>query len=66
METKISDLQLAANLTALDYELVRIEGPNYRKMFVYKDISEKVALQYYQGQDKVSTRKLFGAYRDLR
>jgi hypothetical protein len=66
METKISDLQLAAYLMALDYPLLRVDEPNHRKVFVYKGVPEAITLAYYQGQDAISARKLFGAYRDLR
>jgi hypothetical protein len=64
METKVSDLQLAAYLMALDYPLLRVEGDNNRQVFVYR-APEEVIFRYYQGQDCTSARKLFGAYRDL-
>jgi hypothetical protein len=66
METKVSDLQLAAYLLALDYPLLMVEGPNHRRVFIYGGVSEAVTLAYYRGQDAISARKLFGAYRDLR
>jgi hypothetical protein len=66
METKVSDLQLAAYLMALDYPLLRVEGPHHRKVFIYVDVPEATTLAYYQGADRTSARKLFGAYRDLR
>lgn len=36
METKVSDLQLAAYLMALDYPLLRTEGDHRRQIFVYE------------------------------
>lgn len=66
METKVSDLQLAAYLMALDYSLLRVDGPNHRKVFVYEGMPEAITLAYHQGQDAISARKLFGAYRDLK
>ena len=65
-EMKISDLQLAAYLTALDYPLLRIEGPSGRKVFVFAQVPNEVVFAYYSGQEQVSARKLFGAYRDLK
>ena len=46
METKVSDLQLAAYLMALDYPFLRVEGPHYRKVFIYGDVPEAVTLSY--------------------
>lgn len=63
---KISDLQLAAYLTALDYPLLRIEGASGRKVFVFGEVPDEVVFAYYSAQDRVSARKLFGAYRDLK
>jgi hypothetical protein len=65
-EMKITDLQLAAYLTALDYPIVRVEGPTGRRAFVFGDIPQDVVLTYYSGADRISARKLFGAYRDLK
>jgi hypothetical protein len=65
-ETKISDLQLAAYLMALEYPLLRVEGAIGRKVFVFQEVPEAVVFAYYQGRDQVSARKLFGAYRDLK
>jgi hypothetical protein len=66
METKVSDLQLGAYLMALDYPLLRCEGASGRKVFVFREVPEEVIFKYYQGQDCISARKLFGAYRDLK
>jgi hypothetical protein len=65
METKVSDLQLAAYLMALDYPLLRVEGDSKRQVFVYEAPVDAV-MQYYQGRDTLSARKLFAAYRDLK
>ncbi len=65
IETKVSDLQLAAYLMALDYPLLRVQGDHKRQVFVYEAPAE-VVMQYYQGSDKTSARKLLGAYRDLK
>jgi hypothetical protein len=62
---KISDIQLAAYLMALDYPLLRVEGDCRRKVFVYT-APESVVMQYYQGTHKTSARKLLGAYKDLK
>jgi hypothetical protein len=66
METKVSDLQLAAYLMALDYPLMRVEGTSGRKLFVFRGVPEEMVFTYYQGQDGISARKLFAAYRDLK
>jgi hypothetical protein len=65
MEIKVSDLQLAAYLMALDYPLLRVEGNHKHQVFVY-EATQEVIMQYYQGRDKTSARKLLGAYRDLK
>jgi hypothetical protein len=65
-ETKVSDLQLAAYLMTREYPLLRVEGPSGRKLFVFGEVPEEAVFVYYQGQDRVSARKLFGAYRDLK
>ena len=64
-EIKISDLQLAAYLMALDYPLLRVEGDCRREVFVYA-APENVVMQYYRGTDKTSAWKLLGAYKDLK
>jgi hypothetical protein len=64
-ETKVSDLQLAAYLMALDYPLLRVEGSHKQQVFVY-EAPQEVIMQYYRGADKTSARKLLGAYRDLK
>lgn len=65
-EMKISDLQLAAYLTALEYPLLQIEGQSSRREFVFKGVPDEVVFAYYSGHDRISARKLFGAYRDLK
>lgn len=65
-EIKVSDLQLAAYLMARDHPLLRFEGPSGRKMFVFGKVPEEEVFAYYQSGDRVSARKLFGAYRDLK
>jgi hypothetical protein len=50
---------------ALDYPLLRVEGDYRRQVFVYGAPAE-VVMQYYQGSDKTSARKLLGACRDLK
>lgn len=65
-ETKVSDLQLAAYLTALDYPLLRVEGPNGRKVFVFTDVPDEVVFAFYSGRDPVSARKLLDALRNLK
>jgi hypothetical protein len=65
-ETKVSDLQLASYLRAREFPLVRVEGAQHRRTFVFGDVPEGAVLAYYADRDEVSARKLFGAYRDLR
>lgn len=65
-ESRISDLQLTAYLTALDYPLLRVEGPSGRKVLIFNGVPDEVVFTYYSGQDHISARKLYGAYRDLK
>jgi hypothetical protein len=65
-DSKVSDIQLAAYLLAMEQPLLRVEGNEGRKVFVFSHVPEEVAFAYYQGRDIVSARKLFGAYRDLK
>ena len=65
-EVRISDLQLAAYLLANEYPLIGTEGENHRRVFVFGDVPEDIVFRYYRGEDGVSARKLFGAYRDLK
>jgi hypothetical protein len=51
-------------LVALDYPLPRVEGPSGGKVFVFREIPEEVLFAYDSGHNRVSARKLFGAYRD--
>ena len=66
METKTSDIQVAAYLLSQGYPLVRIEGDSKRKIFAFGQCSQDVVLAYYQGEDQTSARQLFNAYRDLK
>ena len=65
-ETVISDLQLAAYLLASGYPLTRLEGAGHRLLFIFTNVSEDTVFRYYRGEDSISARKLFGAYRDLK
>jgi hypothetical protein len=49
----------------LDYPLLRVDGDHKCQVFVYEAPGE-VVMQYYQGSDKTSGRKLVGVYRDLK
>ncbi len=64
--TRISDLQLASYLLARGFRLLRTEGPERRKTFVFAEVPEEVTFAYYGGQDAVSARLLFDAHRNLR
>ncbi len=65
-ETHISDLQLAAYLLASGHSLTRAEGTGNRLLFIFADVPEDMVFRYYRGEDSISARKLFGAYRDLK
>ncbi len=62
----ITDLQLAAYLLASGYHLTRVEGTGHRLLFIFANVTEETLLRYYRGEDSISARKLFGAYRDLK
>ena len=65
METKISDLQLAAYLIALDYPLLRVEGDYRRTIWVF-EASPEVVMDYYRGANKTSARKPLNALKELK
>jgi hypothetical protein len=64
-ERKITDLPLASFLLANGHQLVRTEGPAHRRVFVFA-MGDAAIAQFYGGNDQVSARQLFSAYRDLR
>ena len=65
-ETRISDLQLASYLLALDYPIIRTEGPPHRTEFVFADVPEDLVFRFYQVDSAVNPRKLLDAYRNLK
>ena len=65
-ETSISDLQLAAYLLASGYPLTRAEGTGHRLVFIFANVPKQTIFRYYAGEDSISARTLFGAYRDLK
>ncbi len=65
-EVRISDLQLAAFLLANEFPIIRTEGKDHRRVFVFAGVPDEAVFRYYQGKDDISARKLFGAYRDLK
>ena len=67
-ENRISDLQVAAYLLALDYSVIRTEGHSPRTEFVF-NVPENVIQEYYGEvcpHCGISPRKLYGALRDLK
>jgi hypothetical protein len=64
--TRVSDLGLASYLTALDFELVALEGQGGRKEFLFRDVPRETVVTYYGGKGLVDARKLLGAFRDLK
>ncbi len=65
-ERKISDLQLASYLMARGYKLLRAEGPTHKRTFIFIGVSDADIFKYYSGDDQVSARHLFDAYRNLK
>jgi hypothetical protein len=66
METKISDLPLAAYLVTIGHPLLRVEGDGRRKAFVFGPVPDADVYSFYQGSTRVDARKVLGAYRDLK
>ncbi len=64
--TRVHDLHLAAYLTALDYELVRLEGSSGQRTFIFAAVPQDVVIAFYSGRVSVDARKLLGALRDLK
>jgi hypothetical protein len=65
-EVRITDLNVAAFLISLDYELVRVEGPSGRRVFLFANVPPDVITSFYNGRRPVDARKLLGAVRDLK
>lgn len=65
-EVSVTDLQLADYLLASDFPLLRTEGSSRRVAFVFGGVPEGAVFRFYQGDDVISARRLFGAYRDLK
>ncbi len=65
MTSKIKDLQLAAYLIARGYRVLGVDGPPNRRVLEINVGPEEV-MGYYGGDDKISARLLFNAYRDIR
>ncbi len=65
-ETRISDLQLASYLLALDYPIIRTEGTSQRTQFIFSDVPDEIFFRFYQGDSSVNPRKLLDAYRNLK
>ena len=64
--TRVTDLQLAALLLACGYPLLGTEGPPHRVAFLFEGVPEGRVFDFYRGNDVISARQLFGAYRDLK
>ena len=67
-ESRISDLQLASYLLALDYPIIRTQGHSPRTEFIF-NVPENVIQKYYGEvcpHCGISPRKLYGALRDLK
>ena len=65
-ELALDDLQVSAFLHAKGFQLIRTEGPPYRKTFVFADVPDAMIQDFYAGTGAVSARKLFDSYRTLR
>lgn len=65
-EFMTSDLQLSSFLAALGHQPVRIEGPNDRRVIVFRGVPADDVAAYYRGNRPVSPQPLFHAYRQLK
>ena len=65
-EKQISDLQLASYLMARGYKLLRAEGPTHKRTFIFVGVPDQDVFSFYSGDDQVSARHLFDAYRNLK
>lgn len=53
-------------LLARDCQLLRVQGPQGRREFIFSKVSTEVITSYYGGNDQVSARALLDALRNLR
>ena len=65
-ERQISDLQLASYLLARGYKFLRAEGSTHKRVFIFAGVPETEVFSFYSGDDQVSARSLFDAYRNLK
>ncbi len=66
-EKRISDIQLASYLRALDFRLVDVRPDGRSTEWVFSDVPQETILNYYNGvEDLVSARALYNAFRELK
>lgn len=63
---RTADLQLASFLVTVGHQLLGVEGPRGRRVFVFPVEAEADRFAYFQDTREVSPRRLFNSYRDLK
>lgn len=67
-ETAVKDIYVAAYLAALGYKLEMARSDGYQSEFYFKNVDGNDVLKYYNGEvhDRLSARKLFDAFQNMR
>lgn len=65
-DRQISDVHLAAYLRAKGYKIVDVQPDGRRTEWRFADVPESVILDYYNGNDQISARDLFNAFREMK
>jgi hypothetical protein len=64
---EVSDLPAASFILAIGGKLIGIRrGDGSRVIFQFVAANQETLLRFYSGDDRVSARALFAAYRDLK
>jgi hypothetical protein len=57
------DSQLSAFLVARGFKPVRVEGPSFRRCFVFVNVPDEVPASFYRGTETINPQQLFEGYR---
>ncbi len=63
---RIRDTHLAAYLLARGFQIVGVSGPNGQRDFIFQDVPSETIASFYGGDDRISSRALLDALRNVR
>ncbi len=62
----ITDVHLASYLRAKGYRIKDVRPDGRRTEWVFEDVPDAEITSYYNGDDKISARELFNAFREMK